>query len=334
MNIKVSSIPNSVFKFYALKDYNIDAFIDHYLYLNHPSQLNDGMDACNDFLYMGNIKTESSYKNIIEHIRQRVPQLINHKLTFNTDKECNKLKDILYKSYFDFRGSVSFTKDINSVFNSAMWAYYTEEKGFAIEFQTDLLINGIENEFGNQEFQITAQEITYVDNLNNLDYTNGLEAIDCNSINNIEEMDTRVVFQKQAYWEHEEEWRLFAKSKHYLGLDYERYLLYPTNAIKRIYLGNKFWEEICSNIDTDFKRYTVKEEYLSLILKLQELEKKVYSSSKCYSPEISHETNGKSNEKYHPIRSFNPIEISNINKNEFAISFFSDSISQYREFSD
>ena len=35
----------SVFKFYSLTDYNLDAFLNHYLFTSHPYHLNDLMDG-------------------------------------------------------------------------------------------------------------------------------------------------------------------------------------------------------------------------------------------------------------------------------------------------
>jgi len=304
--------PTNVFKFFSLAQFHVDAFIDNYLYLSHPKQLNDGLDACRDFLYVENIKTPDVYNQIVESIRQNKPQLINHKLSFSTDRTSQTLKDVLYKSYFDFNGIISFTDSKASIFNNAMWAHYTNEKGFMIEFHTDSLLEGINKDSRNKDFEIVTKKI---------DYKEKLDAIDCNLIPNIGGLDTNIIFQKQTYWQQENEWRLFAKSNHYLNDTYGRHLFYPIHAIKRVYLGNKFWEEISENVIKEKEQYTIKKDYLPFIINLKELGDKVLSSSKSYQTTIGYKNNKKDNETYHPTRSFQKIIKIEIKGNEIAIAY-------------
>ena len=319
-----SEIPLSVFKFYSLKDYNIDAFIDHYLYVNHPSQLNDGMDACQDFLYMGEIKSANSYNQIVESIKQKRPQLVNYMLSFSTDKECEKLKESLYNSIFDYSGTISFSNSTNAVFNSAMWAYYTEEKGFAIEFKIKDLLNGIQEDFRNKQFELMSKQIDYKDDIN---------SIDCNTLYSIEDIGKRITFQKQTYWNNEKEWRIYARSNQYLNRTYGRHLFYPQKAIKRIYLGNKFWKEVIQekkNIRERRWLYIIKKEYMPFIRNLYEFRNILFMSSKCYQSTYYVEDEIT---QYFPTRSFNSIDLEDIgNNNTIQISFHSDGISNYREF--
>lgn len=321
--------PKSVFKFYSLKDYHLKAFEGHYLYLSHPSQLNDGLDACQDLLYMNEIKTENSYNRLVKQLNKSFP-LKNHHLSFESDLKDNyrTLKDILYKAYFDFSGTISFTDFKDAFFNGAMWAYYTEEKGFAVEYQTEDLIRGIKYDLRNRRFKkLIYGKIEYVDKL---------KAINCDSIYNIDKVNIEIAFQKQAYWENEKEWRIVIQSNQYLEGDNARFVFYPSCAIKRICLGKQIWNEVSinkKNIKDNIWKFTIKEAYLSFIKKLIELNGNVFMSTKCYQSTHNLITGEKT---FHPTRAYGEVIFDKIDDCQIIVRLpFDDGIngiSMYNEF--
>lgn len=319
--------PDSVFKFYDLTEYNVEALIDQYLYLNTPPQLNDGMDASCDLLYMNDIKTIGSYNRIVENIRKKVPQLVNYKLSFSADKECKELKRALYDACFDFNGIISFTASKKSFFNGTMWGHYAKNKGFAIEFVTTDLIEGIKGDLRNKKFEsLICKEI---------EYYNELKAMNCDITYDIDKIDIGIVFQKQIDWKNEKEWRMFVKSNQYLNNTYGRHLFYSIKAIKRICLGDKFWEEISinkKNVKGYIWKCIVKEEYMPLVIKLKELKDKIYMNAICYAGEYKI----KGDKWIHtplPTRSFGPIVIEKIENNEIEVELPNEGyITEYNEF--
>lgn len=329
-----TEIPDRVFKFYSLEDYHVKAFLNHYLYLSHPSQLNDGMDACRDLLYLdSNSMTQEVYERLKKQIILKVPQLRTSRLSFESDSKngYEALKEALYNVCFNFSGIVSFTDSKKSFFNSAMWAYYTNEEGFAIEFKPQKLLEGIMSNPINKQFV----SLSY----GKVKYKEELEALNVKDIHTIDEIGTAIVFQKQKYWENEAEWRMYIESDLYLNKDkaYGRYIHYPVEAIERICLGYKFWNKVSENrcnIKKDVWQYTVKNEYLPFVKKLLSLCNIVFMSTKCFGRTYIYMNKKIAREIPTPTRSFDYLCYS-IEDNEITIEINEGKgISEYNEFSE
>ena len=184
-----AEIPKSVFKFYSLKDCHVKAFLNHYLYLSHPSQLNDDMDACRDLLYVNDL-TQETYEQLVAQICLKAPHFRTSGLSYESDSkdEYRALRESLYNVCFDFSGIISFTDSKKSFFNGTMWAHYTGEKGFAIEFDTKKLIEGMIKNPLNMQFEYPIYR--------GVEYVDELEALDYDKIHLIDEIGKSIAFQK------------------------------------------------------------------------------------------------------------------------------------------
>ncbi|WP_196009228.1 hypothetical protein, partial [Parabacteroides distasonis] len=113
----------SVFKFYSLTDYNLDAFLNHYLFTSHPYHLNDLMDGN---IYSIDLRNTSNtqYDILKKQIKQQAPQICNkaiwNYLNPESDPGFIQLQTAIMASFFSFGGIISLTKQ--NRFNELMWS--------------------------------------------------------------------------------------------------------------------------------------------------------------------------------------------------------------------
>lgn len=326
-----AEIPKSVFKFYSLKDCHVKAFLNHYLYLSHPSQLNDDMDACRDLLYVNDL-TQETYEQLVAQICLKAPHFRTSGLSYESDSkdEYRALRESLYNVCFDFSGIISFTDSKKSFFNGTMWAHYTGEKGFAIEFDTKKLIEGMIKNPLNMQFEYPIYR--------GVEYVDELEALDYDKIHLIDEIGKSIAFQKQKCWESESEWRMYIRSNQYLNTKktYGRYIHYSAEAIERICLGSKFWDEVSQDkcdIESSVWQYTIKKKYLQFVEELKILRNKVFMSTKCNRRTYKCENGKIVKEIPNPTRSFDPVLFGKMKGNKITIEIDAGyGASEYNEF--
>ena len=198
------NFPKSVFKFYSLSKNSLDSFFNHYLYLSHPFQFNDLMDTTKYALDMRNISSEK-YEELKQNAIKDNP-CIRHCLetTKDTINESDSYtqQDFIWGSFFSFSGIFCVSAGPQSRFNELMWSHYAKESGFMIEFNTQKLIDGINNHSNNSIFK----ELYFKP----VEYKNHPTSIRCCDYSNIQDINLFATYQKYKGWSYENEWRLVA----------------------------------------------------------------------------------------------------------------------------
>ncbi len=131
--------PKMLYKYYSFSEHNINALKDNCLYASHSYLLNDSCDSSDrifDFkdiapaFYRGFHKTILGEKYIDAEIFE----------DYKKDKleGFRGFRETFVSSLSNRFGNISFTENRR---NSLMWSHYSQEKGFCIEFETDLLID-------------------------------------------------------------------------------------------------------------------------------------------------------------------------------------------------
>ena len=238
--------PNTFFKYYALNDYSVDALIHTYIYASHPNQLNDTIDCSEMLLEFDDI----------EYIR---PTLEGHPYFANLkDDELLTVENKAFaqKAFttliYQKLGILSLS---STPHNDLLWAYYTNNHGFCIEFDVSLF-----------EFKHHGPfPINYQHNLYPI------------PTSTIKDSHLAILMQsnvKKTMWEREQEWRLLVEAPGNIDLTsfgcaeyaklggYDRRFPYPIHAIKSITLGMSFFDfderisssqEICKDFQCRFK---------------------------------------------------------------------------------
>lgn len=216
--------PEILYKYYSLETYNIEAVINHYLYANHPRELNDPYDCFQFFLDFNDLTLEQYKEVLLDRFSE-----IEIDYLFRNNK-----KALSYEYAKDFHllvfskiGIVSLTTDGLS---SNMWNYYCKYEGFNIALETRLLPNSFSGPF----------PMNYKDSFDKL---------------SISQVDPRicVLYQtnvKSSKWIGEDEWRYLITSKKvlkipglYLHNTHNRKFFYNIKAISEITLGFYFFNE-------------------------------------------------------------------------------------------
>lgn len=222
-------IPETLFKFYALSENSIDALTGLYLYASHPNQLNDPTD-CSELLFDFSNTQGEDLKGICGEL---YPQIVNE--YGGIDGLKNDASSILKLILYKYLGIISLCNNCNS---PVMWAHYTQNIGFCVEFDWSKFPF---NHYG-------PFPIHYVDSFSQIKINN--------NIHNAILIQSNV---KTKDWEYEHEYRILAicpngmsfeyfnmygeKDKQFnFGDEHNRRLKYPLDAIKSIILPKKFFQ--------------------------------------------------------------------------------------------
>lgn len=224
---KQHEIPTILSKYYNISLYSVEAITQHYLYASHPLELNDVYDCCSQWL---------SYKNVSNDTIQNLTayaNIPNHRETETNQKLRNAIfEEFVYKLTFCKMGIISLT---NEHTNMLMWAYYTQNKGFCVRFNTRLLQTISEHEYFHTPFPIE-----YIDTIEPQEF----DAL--YPYNNVYAMASK----KFKVWSHEQEWRIIAESnfeksipnQNIEGINDSRLFYYNPAAIHEIILGFNFFD--------------------------------------------------------------------------------------------
>ncbi len=218
--------PKNFFKYYALSEYSVDALINMYIYATHPNQFNDPFE-CNEKL----IKFDSweDVENLWE-----IPKLIENikKIYPNLDDACRYSSECFKMLIYRHLGLFSLAPKVD---NYLMWALYSKNNGFCVEYNID--------QFQFRHFG--PFPVNYVEDVSgpiNIGGTGGHTAMLIQS--NI----------KNCWWQYEEEWRLYIPNPHGVDMksfgyeadkynrvnDHDRKFNYPIEAICSVILGTSF----------------------------------------------------------------------------------------------
>lgn len=189
--------PKVLFKYYGLNKYSVDSIKKKYHFFSHPYLLND--------LYDSRIETLISFEKFIKKIwKQKGKEIQKDQLKI----EIGKFKKN-YEEYYQTRGTFSLSEDYQ---NDLMWAHYTSENGFCVEYDIPKLLNSLDNKDDSEKEMIFPvnykKEIIKIDVDNHLhcsenkqgkvEYNLGLLLLYCYSI-------------KESSWSYEKEWRILIK---------------------------------------------------------------------------------------------------------------------------
>jgi Protein of unknown function (DUF2971) len=244
IDIKDNLLPSKLYKYYLINDNSINSFSNESIFIAHPDQLNDTME--------GNLKLWD-FDNLV--IMMKLDGIKDNEFEIK-NKFFNEYRD----EYFGFRGIFCLTKSYQ---NNLFWPHYTNENGFCIEFNSEILIKSIESD--NLHFESKYVYPISYRNLNKIDL---LEYCSFKIENNVKKFDSNIpsvftVAVKDKLWSYEDEWRIFVKSKVSLKNGLLRKLKYESSSISRIFLaekffsGNRFDKE---NIHSTFIKYTFKKQ--------------------------------------------------------------------------
>ena len=218
---EVKPVPDSLYKYYSLTPYNLDALNNYYLYASHPFELNDKFDC---------------FKGLIDY-NTAPDELINFYLSiFHTEAEIKErfyelkqqFKDSFPVSLFSGIGVISLT---TKILNPLMWAHYASANhGFAVKFNHKYFHEKVLG-----PFPINYQEEWEPISLNDL-------MIAFLYITNI----------KSKVWQYEDEWRFIGTGQKMSTPRYKedqeyidnRKFKYQKDAIEEIILGNMFLDRI------------------------------------------------------------------------------------------
>lgn len=211
--------PKTLFKYYSLNDYNIDALINGYIYATHPNDFNDVFDTFFNIIKFDNPDINYSF--------------LTEKMNYSSEKATEKLndqnhiaknfKDIIYREI----GVVSLTSDDD---NLLMWSYYTNHKGFCLEF-----------DYSKFDFTFHGPfPINYIKSLSPLSLIEKFN----NSLELAMLVQSNIKFEG---WKHEDEWRILVEApcemiSPFQKIGHNRKFKYSVEAIKSITLGMKFFD--------------------------------------------------------------------------------------------
>ncbi|MCK0108684.1 DUF2971 domain-containing protein [Flavobacteriaceae bacterium S0825] len=244
--------PDSIYKFYSVSKFSVDALLKGYLYASHPYELNDSLDS-SVFLIGSKERIDYSYyKRFLGEVYKNEEDLLKFYEQDNVE------------GYYSHGYILAFWETISNIFgiismtgidnNELMWPHYTQEKGFQIKFNTEKLESSIKEK--------VDEDSCY--GLFPINYTKRLNPIDFSDFPNPVIPFFYATNVKSNKWEYEQEWR-FLISKHQMGIprsksglspekDYEgikgnRRAFYDRNLVEEITLGHDFFTGREFNID-------------------------------------------------------------------------------------
>jgi len=240
--------PETVYKYYSNSYLNREAIINNYLFCSHPYHLNDPMDF-SSLLWDFSGMTDSRYSEFFEFYNLPMAVLFN-------DDKADKFKYIktkFWEIHTERSGIISLS---DSDLNTLMWAHYSSENGFSVEFKIEKLIHEIRH-YNRNVKNYVFMPVQYVDNIEMIDF--------CSK--DFKSPDIPYLYAlniKKNDWIYENEWRLVCYSDN-LGIPFslikpepdkqgkiERKIFYGKDTVNSIVLGQRFicgknTEEIVGN---------------------------------------------------------------------------------------
>lgn len=224
--LEYNQLPSELYKYYLINDNSINSFQNEAVFISHPDNLNDTME--------GNLKLWD-FEELFKMMRVEG-------IKFDESQEKSKFFTEYYEKYFEYRGILCFTKSYQ---NNLFWPHYTNETGFCIEFNSELMTDSIKKNnshiVSEHIYPISYGDLTKIDLLEHCAYKPSNDGIDKEFNSNIPSMYT--VSIKDKLWEYEDEWRIVAKSRVSLNDKSFRKLKYDVASITRIFLAENFFSK-------------------------------------------------------------------------------------------
>lgn len=218
--------PGALYKYYPLNERSIDSVLKHYLFSPHPSFLNDKYDCSGELIDYSNLTLDHYINRFSMELKLYSEEKVRE--LYNSDK-----KWVLERTFSDFNliilfmkfGIISLTEDHKNIL---MWAYYSQNSGFAVKYKTALLPNDFFGPF----------PINYCEKLEKIDFAM------CDS-------PLCVLYQsniKHNQWQLEKEWRYLTYNRdgkyhpNYSATDIKtRKYFYDLSAVEEVILGYDFF---------------------------------------------------------------------------------------------
>ncbi len=225
-------IPHSLYKYYDLNPYGIQALLCNQLFASHPYHFNDPFDCDRELIDFNNSSLDevlSLNKAIFE------PELIK-KLYYSTNPDDkaelnDKLKYIAYNVLYMHFGIFSMSSNYKSM---VMWSYYNSHRGFCLKMNLKLLPDNYLGPFP-------------------INYTSEFKPIDYSELRMFSFLYQSSI--KAVCWEDESEWRLLFHSNRALKVpcfdnpkSRNRIFSYDSKVVEEIILGFYFFDHC--EIDT------------------------------------------------------------------------------------
>lgn len=213
-------VPRHLYKYYPINSNSLNSFVNEYLFFSHPNQLNDILD-CSIILLNPKSCTKELYEGICKHYAREFLLDNASFLDYETAKK-NRFKELKINiSFFKFfhRGILSLT---TSPLNKLMMPHYTNERGFVLEFNTDKLLNFLEQKYLKEN--VTLFPMNYAKSLKPINYFKYV--IDKLSINEdnyrVHTLNELIPFLyiasvKDKVWKYENEWRILLRKEEGMG---------------------------------------------------------------------------------------------------------------------
>ncbi len=239
---KVQEIPNSLFKYYSINNYSLDALENSYIYAAHPAELNDIWDCNKNHLDVSDfVKNDISFQEFCS------TYLYDKSIEEIKLDDYSLIKDFLYQLTYQTYGVLSTSKYGHNIL---MWSYYTGNSGFCIEFNTEKLKN-------------TMKEKYKVFGPFPINYTKDFEPIKLHNI----DIKLNLIYNsttKFQDWDHENEWRIllsypkedmmetpFMRKKDFPDLKDRKFYYQNSNCIERILIGRHFLDYFNNEISVE-----------------------------------------------------------------------------------
>jgi len=217
-------IPETLFKLYGLNNFSIDALLNGYIYGSHPSQLNDYFDCNAQMLEFD----ESSIRFLLSH---GAGHLDIDRLIVGEPNRAQKItRDTFNEIIYQKLGIISLTED---PYNLLMWSYYTNHKGFQVQFDLSKLSFKKHGPFP-------------------INYREELESVRISR----DDTEVGVLMQtnlKHEGWKHENEWRVLGEKENMVsptlsnmdnfGCEDRKFRYDSLSVIKSVQLGIRFFDK-------------------------------------------------------------------------------------------
>jgi hypothetical protein len=220
--------PKFLGKYYSISKHSIEALVNNYLYASEPEDFNDPFDS-QHFLMDYSLITPEYYREFLKLRQIKFEELM---ADFDNDvsRTLQAIIDTSYKLFLGEHGIVCMTERNDDEF---MWGMYTNNRGFFVEYA----YNDFPEKFHGPFPMIYHEQIGRID----ASKFDGLEAF------------LLRIMHKKSIWSNEREWRFVVyndgipfKNKHYWRNEHhfdkvqDRYVHYPANCVKAVYLGCNF----------------------------------------------------------------------------------------------
>lgn len=232
-----NEIPSSLYKYINVYDsYGVENLINYNLFCSEPDSLNDIFDTQHALLHSNAYeKEQKGFERLLRIIFSDRSSDINKLKKQYKDDFAQKCRDTIWSWWVSSNGILCLTDSPES---DLMWAHYTKNEGFAIEFKTEFLPTNLSRPIP-------------------MNYSNLNELFFIDKKNILLEIYIRAL-SKKVIWSYENEYRCFFypennkylsnfgifSNQKYPGNKQSRILNYDQKAILSVTLGFNFFKNL------------------------------------------------------------------------------------------